>query len=298
MTAEINTAELRALAEGATAGPWHFSRESWNVSTSDCALDIAVYMPTLDDGETDDPSNLTGEYIAAANPSTMLALLDRLEKAEQQIAASQQGSEPVAWMLPTGHGTGWRDKKPIGEFAHKWTPLFTHPIAPAGAGEAGKAVLSPLDYRAQGRMEAMQVILSEEAESPFDSCVTSSANGDAGDYSTYWNEAKLRELLHIDDTAYNAFDKAECSYWDSTAKIEQAERAMRVIERAPYFKPLHDFLAKHQEWNLLHDLQSAATEVDKAVLSRSLLAQSQGFPLAMCLPRSCLRMKWSPSAQT
>jgi hypothetical protein len=60
--------ELKKLAEAATPGPWRFSRESWNVSTPDCDTDIGIYIPESEE-------NMTGEFIAAANPQTVLALI-------------------------------------------------------------------------------------------------------------------------------------------------------------------------------------------------------------------------------
>jgi hypothetical protein len=76
---------------------------------------------------------------------------ERAAKLEQQIAASQQGSEPVA-LLKAAHDV--LDTE-LGELACTGSmapcedalgrlqdALAAHPIAPAGAGEAGKAVLS------------------------------------------------------------------------------------------------------------------------------------------------------------
>lgn len=258
--ADIPTWQARAHAREPDASKWHF-RMTKSLRDAEIA-DLRAYTERL-------------EVEKAEMLKTAAMYQDLWSKAKEELAATQQvQGEPVVvyQVKSTIHPNGWHDCSKYDFDGHIKAGFATRTLyaaqPPAPAAEEGRAVLSPLDYRAQGRMEAMQIILSEDAESPFDSCATSSANGDAGDYSTYWNEAKLRELLHIDDTAYNAFDKAEYSYWDSTAKIEQAERAMRVIERAPYFKPLHDFLAKHQEWNLLHDLQAAATEAEKAVLSR------------------------------
>jgi hypothetical protein len=154
MTTEINTAELRKLAESATSGPWAYTGPEYG---DEGGVFFNIESPAEVILGEFGPSKANAKFIAAADPSTMLALLDRLAVLEDEnermidkigelhdrvAAASQQGSEPVAWMLPTGHGTGWRDRAPDGEFAHKWTPLFTHPIAPAGAGAAGKAALS------------------------------------------------------------------------------------------------------------------------------------------------------------
>ena len=53
-------------------------------------------------------------------------------------------AEPVAWMLKTGHGTGWRETEPTGELAKHWTPLYRNPrsesAAPTAAQAAGRSV--------------------------------------------------------------------------------------------------------------------------------------------------------------
>lgn len=65
--------ELEALASSATPGPWRFSRENWNVQTPDMSTDIAVYRPESED-------DMTGEFIAAADPTTILVLLAELRR--------------------------------------------------------------------------------------------------------------------------------------------------------------------------------------------------------------------------
>lgn len=117
--------------------------------------------------------------------------------------------------------------------------------------------LTPLDYRAQGREEALAIILEQEAEEALADCTRSSAIADTGDYSTSWDEDKLRELLNIGDRKHDAFGRAEEAYWEAQCHKYDAELAMRMVERAPYFQRLHDVLAKHQEWDLLGDLQAA-----------------------------------------
>jgi hypothetical protein len=125
-----------------------------------------------------------------------------------------------------------------------------------------RAAPSALDYRAQGREEALAVILAQSPESPFGDCIgwgTSGAPDDDGD--SYWKEDKLRALLHIDDSKHDAYDRAEAAYYDSMGRKEEAERMMRMVESAPLFKPLHDFLAKQESveaWELMRMLQIAA----------------------------------------
>ena len=77
---EIDVAKLRTLAENAAPGQWESSAAAagnftaW-VGLASLADDIALNVRTQEDAE----------YIATANPATVLALLDRLEQAEAAI---------------------------------------------------------------------------------------------------------------------------------------------------------------------------------------------------------------------
>ncbi len=80
---DIDIADLRAKAEAATPGPW---------TTGDCG-DIyydeetpggAFLLASTENGDRQSAENCT--FIAAANPSVVLALLDRLAAAEAELA--------------------------------------------------------------------------------------------------------------------------------------------------------------------------------------------------------------------
>lgn len=90
--------ELRKLVEAATQGPWFAAGPSYGGTMPRYYNAVVV--------KTDDPlgdddicrDTMTSEdalYIAAANPVTILFLLDRLEKAE--AAMEQQKDEWLAW---------------------------------------------------------------------------------------------------------------------------------------------------------------------------------------------------------
>lgn len=75
---------LRELAEKATPGPWHFHQDDGT------ALDISeVCIPRPEEDVDLSIASLLedrdGAFIAATNPSVVLALLDRLESAEAAI---------------------------------------------------------------------------------------------------------------------------------------------------------------------------------------------------------------------
>ena len=79
-------AELRRLAEAATPGPWAQGDPTFGcanaqcvVSISDAAMGRDVMGPSLQ------PALFDVEWIAAANPAAVLALLDQLEGAEAVI---------------------------------------------------------------------------------------------------------------------------------------------------------------------------------------------------------------------
>ena len=71
---ELDLAELRKVAEAATQGIWYVRRDSILSSATEGSL-----IPRIA-GETGSDEN--AEHIAAFDPATVLALLDRLEDAE------------------------------------------------------------------------------------------------------------------------------------------------------------------------------------------------------------------------
>lgn len=86
---DIDTARLRELAEAATPGPWEWEGDGlWRHQspTDYAAIVTADYAP--DTGPTVECSDANGAYIAAANPQTVLALLDRIAELERTVAAA------------------------------------------------------------------------------------------------------------------------------------------------------------------------------------------------------------------
>lgn len=79
----IDKRELREAAEKATPGDWKYS-------TFDCAITddtSSLAIVRMDSGHlNDEQSALNGAFIAAANPASVLALLDELEAKDKQIA--------------------------------------------------------------------------------------------------------------------------------------------------------------------------------------------------------------------
>ncbi|MGN2481498.1 ead/Ea22-like family protein, partial [Enterobacter roggenkampii] len=85
MTA-LNKQALREAAEEATPGRWEYyplnTSIEYNVDSMDEDQGSIVYV---DSGDfTQKQTDLNGAFIAAANPATILALLDELEAAEER----------------------------------------------------------------------------------------------------------------------------------------------------------------------------------------------------------------------
>ena len=75
----MNITELEKLAKAATPGPWEFSKETENVATSDGELDIAFRYTPAEEGD------MTGEFISAANPKTILHMLDLIDEMAEAL---------------------------------------------------------------------------------------------------------------------------------------------------------------------------------------------------------------------
>jgi len=151
----------------------------------------------------------------------------------------------------------------------------------ASVSPAAQAVeaLTPLDYRAQGREEALAIILAESAENPFSDYTgwaRSRAPDDEG--GAYWKEDELRKALHIGDRKHDAYDRAEAAYWQALGEKDEAKRELLFVRQAPFYEPLHDFLAKHEAWDLMGDLKraSAAAQAQQAAPAATVLENIQG----------------------
>jgi hypothetical protein len=91
--------ELRKLAEAATPGPW--SHEASSLHERDHILysnrtDMmhGLNLMTLADGDWNHVNNV--EFITAADPSTILSLLDRLVAAEDRVKRLEEALRPFA----------------------------------------------------------------------------------------------------------------------------------------------------------------------------------------------------------
>lgn len=87
--ASVDTAALRTAAEAATPGPWPEAYVQWAVRHIARNCD---YGDDASDEEMAGGSSFCwdrykdGPFVAAANPAVVLALLDRLDAAEAEVA--------------------------------------------------------------------------------------------------------------------------------------------------------------------------------------------------------------------
>lgn len=85
----IDKQALREVAERATQGPWEMEQENIWFTDEDGYTKHLAYVEQGDDVD-DKQDHYNTAYIAAANPATMLALLDVLyEFGEDEVAISE-----------------------------------------------------------------------------------------------------------------------------------------------------------------------------------------------------------------
>lgn len=105
---EIDYQALREAAEKATCGEWSLEYGESRFDCDDALIhrEAAGYIPICriegahpesgfdEDFQMEQQAN--AEFIAAANPATVLALLDELERNQQYIKRRDQGNEDIA----------------------------------------------------------------------------------------------------------------------------------------------------------------------------------------------------------
>ncbi len=107
-----------------------------------------------------------------------------------------------------GHFVGYKGERSMGEWMAD--------AVIAALRQDGAFAPLPMDVataRAQGRSEALAILLETSAETFPDDHMGNSQIADTGDYSTHWDEPNLRALLKTDDTAWSLMQKAEGEYW-------------------------------------------------------------------------------------
>ena len=105
---KINYQALREKAEKATSGVWslEYGEERFDAGDALIHREVVGYLPICriegahpeggfdEDFQMEQQAN--AEFIAAANPATVLALLDELERKQQYIKSRDQENEDIA----------------------------------------------------------------------------------------------------------------------------------------------------------------------------------------------------------
>lgn len=94
----IDKRELREAAEKATPGPWEMEQENIWFTDEDGYTKHLAYVQQGDDVD-DKQDHYNTAYIAAANPETVMALLDELEAAEKRIAEFPGQKRLIGWRM-------------------------------------------------------------------------------------------------------------------------------------------------------------------------------------------------------
>lgn len=94
----IDKRELREAAEKATPGPWEYYPGNTCIEYNvDSMVEDQGSIVYVDSGDfTQKQTDLNGAFIAAANPATVLALLDERERNLQYIKRRDQENENIA----------------------------------------------------------------------------------------------------------------------------------------------------------------------------------------------------------
>ncbi|WP_089653282.1 ead/Ea22-like family protein [Escherichia coli] len=94
----IDKRELREAAEKATPGPWEYYPGNTSIEYNvDSMVEDQGSIVYVDSGDfTQKQTDLNGAFIAAANPATVLALLDERERNLQYIKRRDQENEDIA----------------------------------------------------------------------------------------------------------------------------------------------------------------------------------------------------------
>ncbi|BEH73362.1 ead/Ea22-like family protein [Edwardsiella tarda] len=121
---QVDKQALREAAQNATDGPW--VEKHGEVTTVDYEIDGVTHLDHICDCEIIGTESPNAEFIAAANPATMLALLDenealaaeneRLKQSANEMQA--QGAERCAAWIQGGY-TYSRIAEMLREFAKK-----------------------------------------------------------------------------------------------------------------------------------------------------------------------------------
>lgn len=120
----IDKRALREVAEKATKGPWEMEQENIWFTDED---GYTKHLAYVEQGDDVDDNHYNTAYIAAANPATMLALLDE----NIQLQREKDAIEAVALALRDDMRDAWEQleeaEKQVEEFT-MWIKRLAHSL--------------------------------------------------------------------------------------------------------------------------------------------------------------------------
>ena len=140
----LNKQALREAAENATAGQWVYLQKNTSIEYDYGSDDSHGSITYMDSGDfTQKQTDLNGAFIAAANPATVLALLDELEAAEKRIAELEARAVSVPEVRITvaeskRKNLTWRELGAYNEGADVAKETILAAIRAAGIGVKGE----------------------------------------------------------------------------------------------------------------------------------------------------------------
>jgi len=120
-----NLDELKKLAEAATPGPWHYDCGNWEVESQNKDTFRYSICNLIEGMEETEPVDAlpNGEYIAAANPQTVLALIERIRTYEAKLNSHEEAlkeSREVFSMCDKTYPRNAPENPEVKELCEKW----------------------------------------------------------------------------------------------------------------------------------------------------------------------------------
>lgn len=125
------------------------------------------------------------------------------------------------------------------------------------------AMADILKARAEGRAEALQILIGLDAESGIGEYTGWSNPVSAEDEgSAYWEVEKLRDLFRVDDALCNLFDRAEAMYWEAEGHRDEAKHATNFAANMYNSGKVRDALCDAGRHDLVAQMCSTAPAGD------------------------------------
>lgn len=134
----IDKQALREAAEKATPGVWVYLPKNTSIEYDYGSDDSQGSVTYMDSGDfTQKQTDLNGTFIAAANPATVLALLDELVAKDKRIAEMEESHSNLREAMAGIHNTikGGGAYTPLASILNASKRAYEESAAAAGKGE-------------------------------------------------------------------------------------------------------------------------------------------------------------------